>query len=172
LKTWPVIFLITVAFSFLTQCAAKLFGIELPEQSNLELVRNLCGWNLTFASIVFQIVILMPILEEIIFRLALFKLTLAAATKFYKENFKITLITVAFLSATIFSFAHYIDYTTWIKTTIFSLRQLDNAFIALVFFGMAQCWLYRKASSIYAPMLNHMLFNLTNLILLFIFKSA
>ena len=48
----------------------------------------------------------------------------------------------------------------------------NNAFIALFFFGMAQCWLYRKTDRLWAPMLNHALFNLTNLVLLFILPEA
>ena len=32
----------------------------------------------------------------------------------------------------------------------------------------AQCWLYKKTGRLWCPVLNHALFNLTNLILLFI----
>ena len=67
----------------------------------------------------------------------------------------ITLITAA-LSA-LFSAAHYIAQPF-----------PDSVFIALFFFGMAQCYLYKKTSSIWAPVLNHTLFNLTNLVLLFV----
>ena len=28
---------------------------------------------------------------------------------------------------------------------------------------MAQCWLYRRTGSLWCPILNHMLFNMTNL---------
>jgi len=172
LKTWPAIFLITVAFSFMTQCAAKRFGIELPEQTNLELVRSHFGWNLTFASIVFQIAVLMPALEEIIFRYALFKLPLAAVSRFRKSDPRAAAVSIAVISAAVFSFAHYIDYMALFKKAVWSLRPADNAFLALWFFGMAQCWLYRRTSSIGGPILNHTLFNTTNLILLFVFNPA
>ena len=58
-----------------------------------------------------------------------------------------------------FSAAHYVE-APW----------PDNAFFALFFFGLAQCWLYRHTRAwygIWSPILNHFLFNLTNLILLF-----
>ena len=45
---------------------------------------------------------------------------------------------------------------------------VNSAFIALFAFGIAQCWLYRKTNAIWSPMLNHALFNLTNLLLMFI----
>ena len=44
----------------------------------------------------------------------------------------------------------------------------DAAFLALFFFGLAQCWLYRKTDHIWCAILNHGLFNLTNLVLLFL----
>ena len=52
------------------------------------------------------------------------------------------------------------------KITLWSLLALGIAFIALFFFGVAQCWLYRKTDRIWCPMLNHALFNLTNVVLL------
>ena len=45
------------------------------------------------------------------------------------------------------------------------------AFLALFFFGLAQCWLYAKTDRIWCPMLNHFLFNLTNLILLIVIPA-
>ena len=71
LKAFPLITLITAALCFLTQGIAKLFGIELPDQANLEIVRRAAGWNLNFALLVLQIVVILPIVEELIFRLPL-----------------------------------------------------------------------------------------------------
>ena len=48
----------------------------------------------------------------------------------------------------------------------------NNAFVALFFFGMAQCWLYNKTGKLWTALLNHALFNLTNLILIFILPAA
>lgn len=152
LKAWPVITLMTVALCFLTQHGAKLFGIELPEQANLEVVKRMAGWNRGFAMLVAQIIIVLPTVEELIFRLPL-----KAARKWKKHS---EIAFAAILSA-LFSAAHYIFQPF-----------PDSAFIALAFFGMAQCWLYKKTGAILCPMLNHALFNLTNLVLLFIVPEA
>ena len=64
---------------------------------------------------------------------------------------------VIVISSALFSAAHYI-----------SQPFPDAAFIALFFFGLAQCWLYAKTDRLWCPMLNHFLFNLTNLVLLFV----
>ena len=61
------------------------------------------------------------------------------------------------MSSALFSAAHYIAQPF-----------PDAAFLALFFFGLAQCWLYRKTDRIWCAMLNHFLFNLTNLVLLFV----
>ena len=150
LKAFPIITLITAALCFLTQGIAKLFGIELPDQANLEIVRRAAGWNLNFALLVLQIVVILPIVEELIFRLPL---KIAFRKKWRMTG---TIIFAAALSV-LFSAAHYIAQPF-----------PDSAFIALFFFGMAQCYLYKKTGSIWAPVLNHTLFNLTNLVLLFV----
>ena len=152
LKAWPVITLITVALCFLTQQTAKLFGIELPDQANLDVVRRMAGLNWNFAFLALQILVLLPAIEELIFRLPL-----RAVRKWRPRN---TWTLAAFLS-TLFSAAHYIAQPF-----------PDSAFAALFAFGMAQCWLYRRTGSIFCPILNHALFNLTNLILLFIVPEA
>ncbi len=63
-------------------------------------------------------------------------------------------------SAAAFSAAHYIQ-----------MPWPNNAFIALFFFGLAQCWLYRKTDYLWCPALNHALFNTANLVLMFIVPS-
>ena len=151
-KAWPVIALMTIALCFLTQQAAKLFGIELPEQANLEIVKRMAGFNWNFALLVLQIIVILPVIEELIFRLPM------KFTRKWKRNFQF--VFAAALSA-LFSAAHYIVQPF-----------PDSAFIALFAFGIAQCWLYRKTESIFCPMLNHALFNLTNLVLLFIVPNA
>ena len=130
LKAFPIITLISAALCFLTQGIAKLFGIELPDQANLEIVRRAAGWNLNFALLVLQIVVILPIVEELIFRLPL---KIAFRKKWRMTG---TIIFAAALSA-LFSAAHYIAQPF-----------PDSAFIALFFFGMAQCYLYKKTSSI------------------------
>ena len=162
LVSWPLIALLTIGLCFLTQTVAKFFGIELPDQENIAIVKSYAGFNRVFVSLCFQILILMPAVEECLFRwvsrLAWKKTSVWA--------------TVAVILSALFSFAHYPDYLTLFKAQQFVLKPIDAAFLALFFFGFAQCWLYRKTSHLWCAMLNHALFNLTNLVLLFVIPSA
>lgn len=159
LKAWPVITFITVALCFLTQQGAKLFGIELPEQMNLDIVRKAVGWNKAFVFLVAQIIVLIPALEELVFRLLLFRLPCRRknASKWASGAF---IAGMAAVTSVLFSAAHYIFQPF-----------PDTAFIALFFFGLAQCWLYRKTDSFLCTILNHGLFNLANLVLIFVFPE-
>ena len=82
LKAWPVIAGATIGLCYLTQTVAKSFGIELPDQANLELVRRYAGWNKTFILLCVQVLLLMPAVEELIFRGLLFKLPVKKLAKF------------------------------------------------------------------------------------------
>ena len=146
LKAWPVIAGATIGLCYLTQAVAKWFGIELPDQANIELVKRYAGWNWVFVSLCFQVLVLMPAVEELIFRLP---------TRWLRHPVAIV------GSSVLFSAAHYL-FQPW----------PDAAFIALFFFGLAQCWLYRKTNRLWCAILNHALFNLTNLILLFLIPEA
>lgn len=151
MRAWPPIFLIAVTLSYLTQQVVKLFGIDLPDQAQVEFVRQYAGWNLTFAFIVVQVVLLLPAIEEIVFRWLIWMLpTRLARLGRYS-------LPLAVLSSCVFTAVHYIAQPF-----------PDSAFIALFFFGLAQCWLYRRTGRLWCAMLNHMLFNLTNLVLLFV----
>ena len=169
LKAWPVIAAATIGLCYLTQTVAKWFGIELPDQANIELVKRYAGWNHTFLLLCAQVIILMPALEELIFRYLLFKLPTKKLAKFRRfTDSPDSLIAkpsvtkfIAVFSSILFSAAHYLAQP-W----------PDAAFIALFFFGLAQCWLYRKTGHIWCAILNHGLFNLTNLVLLFILPEA
>ena len=152
LKAWPVITLITVALCFLTQQTAKLFGMELPDQANLDVVRRMAGLNWNFAFLVLQILVILPAVEELIFRLPL---------KAVGKRRPRDVWALAAVLSVLFSAAHYIAQPV-----------PDSAFAALFAFGLAQCWLYRRTGSIFCPILNHALFNLTNLVLLFIVPEA
>ena len=169
LKAWPLITMITVALCFLTGFVSeRVFGIELDNQESIEqvrrmiiwLVRRLCNgaglhWYffrdlMSLFWMVFSLVALVPALEEVVFRWLLFRL----------PKPKRPLI-LAMASSALFSAAHYIQ-----------MPWPNNAFIALFFFGMAQCWLYHKTNKLWSPLLNHSLFNMTNLVLLFILPEA
>ena len=165
LKAWPVIAAATIGLCYLSQAVAGWFGIELPDQANIDLVRRCAGWNWNFALLCAQVLVLMPVLEELIFRYLLFRLParlLARIRRFTDSPDSLIAkpsITksVAVFSSLLFSAAHYIAQPF-----------PDAAFLALFFFGLAQCWLYRKTSHLWCAMLNHALFNLTNLVLLFV----
>ena len=146
LKAWPVIAAATIGLCYLTQTVAKGFGIELPDQANIELVKRYAGWNRTFLILCAQVIILMPAIEELIFRLP---------TRWFRHPSMIV------GSSILFSAAHYLAQP-W----------PDAAFIALFFFGLAQCWLYKKTAHLWCAILNHGLFNLTNLVLLFVLPEA
>ena len=178
LKSWPLIALLTIGLCYLTQTVAKLFGVELPDQANIDLVRRCAGWNWNFVLLCAQVLVLMPAIEELIFRYLLFKLPckVGRTVPVRRNHDKAEVaphgdcgapggralpLTVAILSSILFSAAHYIAQPF-----------PDAAFLALFFFGLAQCWLYRKTSRIWCAMLNHALFNLTNLVLLFILPNS
>lgn len=169
LKAWPVIALATIGLCYLTQTVAKWFGIELPDQANIEIVKRYAGWNWNFAFLCAQVIILMPAIEELIFRYLLFKLPTGKLAKFRRfTDSPGSLIakpsitkSIAVFSSILFSAAHYLAQP-W----------PDAAFLALFFFGLAQCWLYRKTGHLWCAILNHALFNLTNLVLLFVLPEA
>ena len=151
LKAWPVITAMTIGLCYLTQAVAGWLGIELPDQENLELVKRYMGWNTTFILLCAQVLVIMPAVEEFVFRWLLFMLPARVAAK---RAFPMA-DAAAVASSALFSAAHYIVQPF-----------PDAAFLALFLFGLAQCWLYRKTERIWCPMLNHFLFNLTNLVLL------
>ena len=173
LKSWPVITAVTIGLCYLTQTVAKWFGVDLPDQNNIELVRQIAGLNWKFTLVCLQVLIVMPALEELIFRGLLFRLPtrrkdVRRETSDANEGLKtsdarlgVWAIVCAVISSALFSAAHYLAQP-W----------PDAAFLALFFFGLAQCWLYRRTNHIWCAMLNHALFNLTNLVLLFILPEA
>jgi membrane protease YdiL (CAAX protease family) len=136
----------------LTTFVFKILDVSLPPQKSLEAVLNSRGWRLALN--VAAVLVIAPIFEELIFRGLLFKLII----KFFKSRFAVDGCMI--FSATAFCAAHY-----W------KGQFPDNAFIALFYFGIAQCILYRKTNSIWCPMLLHFLFNATNLVLLFCFPD-
>ena len=170
LKAWPVIAFATIGLCFLTQWGAKaLFGIDLPEQASLKPV--LAQLRSAFedaahfkraAANLGMILIFAPVVEELLFRLLLWRLPSRGlallAKKFRHDAPRAIPVTVAVFAAAVFSAAHYLQ-----------MPWPNNAFLALFVFGLAQCWLYWKTDSVVYPMLNHFCFNALNLALLFVF---
>lgn len=144
----PVAFLGAVVL-----CGICQYLFHLPEQDNLGLVRLYAGFNWTFVILCAQILFLMPAIEEVIFRLP---------TRWIKHPAFAVGTSIAFV------FAHYPDWALLAQKHEFVIRPLDNAFLGLFFFALVQCWLYRRTKAIWCPMLNHSIFNATNLILLFV----
>jgi len=165
LKAWPVVAIATIGLCFLTQQVAKLFGIELPDQANIAIVKNCLARAFSSAKafgvaafLVAQVVILLPVFEELVFRGLLFRWPTRRFRRTAAHHLvSPPVIVFAGMSSLLFSAAHYIAQP-W----------PDAAFLALFFFGLAQCGLYRRTDRIWCAMLNHALFNLTNLLLLFV----
>ena len=152
LKAWPAIAAATIGLCFLTKLVAGWFGIDLPDQQNVGVARQLLlhafdSGRHFFSAAFFlaQVVVLLPAIEELIFRLP---------TRWLRHPAWWVVISA------LFSAVHYVAQP-W----------PDAAFIALFFFGLAQCWLYRRTARIWCPMLNHALFNLTNVVLLLIIAA-
>ncbi len=147
----------TIGLCYLTQVVAKAFGVDLPDQQNVTAVRGCFMHALdsaqafaTCAVVTTQVAFLMPVLEEFLFRYLLVKLPARHVSRRF-------VWTIAAVSSALFSAVHYIFQPF-----------PDSAFIALFFFGLAQCWLYFRTDNILCPMLNHSLFNLTNLVLILV----
>lgn len=166
LKAWPVIAVATIGLCYITHTVSGWLGIDLKEQTIIEQMRQMgvYTWRVLtqegLAAAMKQeisckfllnipiVIIIAPVFEELLFRGLLFKLP---AIKFSNKR-----VPLAILSSVLFSAAHYLQFPF-----------PDDAFLALFLFGIAQCWLYRKTDRIWYPMLNHALFNITNLVLLF-----
>ena len=167
LKAWPVVTGLTIGLCYLTQTVAGLLGIELPDQANLELVRKYMGWNTVFMLLCLQVLVIMPALEELVFRWFLFMLPARIAARRAGRPTTGSLppnwlgYSTAAVSSALFSAAHYIAQP-W----------PDAAFLALFFFGLAQCWLYARTGKVWCSMLNHALFNLSNLVVLYFLPQS
>lgn len=191
LKAWPVIAFATIGLCFLTQLVAGWFGVELKEQPIILQLRQggIHAWQVLtqqglgtalndeiarkFLINIPLIIVFAPVVEEIIFRLCLWKLP----TKLFGllvRNSRLgflapaAAVILAILASAVFSSAHFMDKEAFQRTGEWAWMPLNNGFLALGFFGLAQCWLYEKTSWLWSPMLNHLLFNITNLVLLFV----
>ena len=171
LKAWPVIAIATIGLCLATQVVAKLFGIDLPDQENIAVVRK-CLEHMfdspkhfyTCMALFAQVLVLLPMIEEFVFRYLLFMLPVRLLTRHLPASLLkgtmpayVIAASVVIPSSVLFSAAHYVQQPF-----------PDTAFVALFFFGLAQCWLYFKTDRLWCPMLNHALFNLTNTVLIFV----
>ena len=166
LMAWPVITLVVIGLCALTDFVAKAYGIALPEQTQLKFVRELAGWNWKFAIVLAQVVVVAPLLEEFVFRYLLVRLPIRLLRLGGFGSF----VTVT-LGSAVFSAAHYLDFIALVKSHALVWTPLSDAFVALFFFGLAQCWLYAQTRRLVYPILNHALFNGANLALLFALEA-
>lgn len=125
-----------------TEAAAAALGFKLAEQSAVEALRKMAGWNWPFVFAVSHIAIAAPVVEEFIFR-----------HLFFKWSEPARLVRAAIVSSLAFSAVHYLF-----------AGKLDNAFVALFFFGLVQCRLYCATGRLWHAMLTHSLFNMLNLV--------
>lgn len=153
LLAWPLITIATIAVCWMTGLVAELLHCEMPAQPSLSAVLNSRGW--TLVKNIASILVAAPVLEEFLFRWVLWRLP----TRFLGVRADLP---AAIASSVLFSAAHYVQETTPFP---------DTAFVALFLFGFLQCRLYRKTESIWCPMLQHSLFNLANLVLIFAFPK-
>ena len=152
LKAWVVITVTTLALSALTEGFFKyILGMELPEQNQVEVVRQLIkarAWKLLLIN-GGLVLAAMPCLEECIFRWV---------TRFGWSRPKVWWF-LAILFAALFAAAHYTQPGSHFP---------DNAFLALFAFALLQSALYRRTRALWCAMLTHALFNLTNVVLLLV----
>ncbi len=194
LKAWPAVTAATIGLCYLTKTVAGWLGFDLPDQQSVELLRAYMihafdspELFLTAALLVAQVVVLMPVVEEIVFRWLLFRLPTwlmarrvkardarqetggtgeagapnSAIRQFDYSTIRLFDYSIILFSSVLFASAHYVQQP-W----------PDAAFLALFFFGAAQCWLYRRTGRLWCAMLNHALFNMTNLVLLLLLPET
>ena len=169
LKAWPVVAAATIGIGFATQGVAKLFGIDLPDQEQMTTVRTCLLHAFDSAqhfkvvvSLLFQVLLLAPALEEVLYRWAGWRLPSLALAR--GRCAAAATWAIAVVSSAAFSATHYVDFAA-LRGGVFRWLPLSCAFLALFFFGLAQCWLYHRTERLWCPMLNHFLFNLANVVL-------
>ena len=159
-KAWPLVFGAIVAICWLTTFVSEWLGHPLPQQQSLDAIRNMHGMRL--AQCIAIVVFVAPLVEEAIFRFGLFAFPLWIARRFAGERVpRAVPIIVMAVSSVLFTMAHYRSGVP-----------LNNAFVALFFFGIAQCVLCRRSGGILSTFVNHALFNATNLVFLFALPPA
>ena len=155
LKWFAPITLTAMGLAWISEQVALLLGFEPPPQDLVKLFTNPnVAWQIKakYAAIA---VLLAPVLEELIFRMGLFRFCLWCGRRIKKEetevwNGSLTFPVVsALISGAVFAAVHFHAAT----------------FVPLWFLGVAFAWLYWKSGTVFSSMLCHFLFNLVNLLL-------
>ena len=167
LKWFVPITLTAMALAWISEQAALLLGFKPPPQDLVKLFTDPnVAWQIKakFAAIA---VLLAPVIEELIFRMGLFRFCQWCGRRIKKDQgqrikkdtdvaaggFKMFLrsfpVISALVSGAVFAAVHFHAAT----------------FLPLWFLGVAFAWLYWKSGTVFSSMLCHFLFNLVNLVL-------
>ena len=152
LKWFVPITLTAMGLAWLSEQVALLLGFEPPPQDLVKLFTDPnVAWQIKakYAAIA---VLLAPVLEEIFFRMGLFRLCLRCLRSEKSRSWnggRSFPVVSALVSGAVFAAAHFHAAT----------------FLPLWFLGVAFAWLYWKSGTLFSSMLCHFLFNLVNLVL-------
>ena len=155
LKWFVPITLAAMGLAWISEQVALLLGFEPPPQDLVKLFTNPnVAWQIKakYAAIA---VLLAPVLEELVFRMGLFRLCLWCGRRIKKADAEVWNGTPAFPVV-----------SALISGAVFAAVHLHAAtFVPLWFLGVAFAWLYWKSGSVFSSMLCHFLFNLVNLVI-------
>ena len=155
LKWFVPITLAAMGLAWISEQVALLLGFEPPPQDLVKLFTNPnVAWQIKakYAAIA---VLLAPVLEELVFRIGLFRFCLWCGRRIKKADVEVWNGTPAFPVV-----------SALISGAVFAAVHLHAAtFVPLWFLGVAFAWLYWKSGSVFSSMLCHFLFNLVNLVI-------
>ena len=155
LKWFAPITLTAMGLAWISEQVALLLGFEPPPQDLVKLFTNPnVAWQIKakYAAIA---VLLAPVLEELIFRMGLFRFCLWCGRRIKKEETEVWNGSLTFPVV-----------SALISGAVFAAVHLHAAtFVPLCFLGVAFAWLYWKSGTVFSSMLCHFLFNLVNLVL-------
>jgi membrane protease YdiL (CAAX protease family) len=152
LKWFVPITLTAMGLAWLSEQVALLLGFEPPPQDLVKLFTDPnVAWPVK-AKFAVIAVLLAPVLEEIFFRMGLFRLCLRCLRSEKSRSWngvRSFPVVSALVSGAVFAAVHFHAAT----------------FLPLWFLGVAFAWLYWKSGTLFSSMLCHFLFNLVNLVL-------
>lgn len=157
-KWFVPVTLTAMGLAWLSEQVALLLGFDPPPQDLVKLFTDPdVAWQIKakYAAIA---VLIAPVLEEVIFRMGLFRLCLLCGRHLRKDTVEVWNgargfpCVSALISGAVFAAVHFHAAT----------------FLPLWFLGVAFAWLYWKSGTVLSSMLCHFLFNLLNLVLCFI----
>ena len=151
---FPIMFT-AMALAFISEQVALVLGFEPPPQDLVKLFTDPnVAWHIKakFAAVA---VLLAPVLEEIIFRMGLFRFFVWLGKRIRKEKAKASGRKATFPPV-----------ASLMSGAVFAAVHLHAAtFLPLWFLGVAFAWLYWRSGTLLSPIFCHFMFNLMNLIL-------